>query len=105
MNVFDFNQDDIKKCISENRLVLVEFMVDNCWLCKIGLISLKRLASYFGDKVVVGKIDIDDATQYKIDLEIKTTPMMVLFKDGFPVFKISGVRPTGQISDRINEFI
>ena len=56
MNVFDFNQDDIKNVSQRNRLVLVEFMVDNCWLCKIGLISLKRLASYFGDKVVVGRL-------------------------------------------------
>lgn len=104
MELVEFSRDNLKKYLSENKLVLVDFFTSNCGLCDIGLLILKQVALNYEKQLVVGKLNIDDAREYQINLGINTTPMMVLFKDGYPVIKISGMRTVHHIKDKINQY-
>jgi thioredoxin 1 len=72
--------------------VLVDFWAEWCGPCKMIAPVLEELATEFGARVKIGKVNIDDhqnlATQYRIS----AIPTLLVFKGGQVVEQIVGMR-------------
>lgn len=93
-----FTSEALKKENLQNKgLVLVDFWAAWCGPCKMLAPTVEELAQEFSGKVIVGKLNIDDYTDYAISMGVMSIPTLVLFKNGEEVERLVGVQPKENI--------
>jgi thioredoxin 1 len=83
--------------ISESRPVIVDFHAVWCSPCKMQSSILKELASEFGDKIRIIKIDVDQNNEIAGKYSIQSVPTLIIFKNGKLVWRQSGVVGKSQL--------
>lgn len=83
--------------------VLVDFWAPWCAPCRAIAPSVEALASEYGDKVKVGKMNIDDHPATPQRYNIRGIPTLLMFKDGNVVDQIVGGVNKGRIEDMIKK--
>jgi len=73
-----FEEDVIKA----SNPVLVDYWAEWCGPCKMIAPILEEIASEYGDKITVAKLNIDDNPQTPPKYGIRGIPTLMLFKDG-----------------------
>ncbi len=77
--------------INSNPLVLVDFHATWCGPCKILAPILIQAKEVLQDAVKIFKIDVDKNPAMASKYEVRGVPTMILFKNGQPVWRQSGV--------------
>jgi thioredoxin 1 len=77
--------------INDTRPVIVDFHALWCGPCKVQSPILKGVAAELGEKVRVIKIDVDQNNALASQYQIQSVPTLIVFKDGKPVWRQSGV--------------
>lgn len=75
----DSFEDDVIKSSSP---VLVDYWAEWCGPCKMIAPILEEIASEYGGKIKVAKLNIDDNPQTPPKYGIRGIPTLMLFKDG-----------------------
>ena len=94
----DFNQ-----IINSSKPTLVDFYADWCGPCKAQAPILKEVAHEAGDRVWVIKIDVDKNNLVAQKYQIRGVPTLILFKNGQPVWRQSGVANKQQLMNLISQ--
>ncbi|MBK8900536.1 MAG: thioredoxin [Anaerolineaceae bacterium] len=81
--------------------VLVDFWADWCGPCRMIAPSVKAIAEEYGDKIKVGKMDVDDNPMVPGRYGIVGIPTLMLFKGGQVVERITGALPKDRIVAQI----
>ncbi len=77
--------------INSEKVVLVDFFATWCGPCQVLLPILKDVKDEIGDAVKVVKIDIDKNNSLAVKYQVRSVPTMMLFVDGEPKWRQSGV--------------
>ncbi len=80
--------------------VLVEFTAVWCGPCKMLEPIVKQLASDWGGKVHVVKLDVDDNPDLAMQYQVMGVPTLILFKQGQPVERTSGYQPKERLASK-----
>ncbi len=80
--------------------VLVEFTAVWCSPCKMLEPIVKQLASDWGGKVRVVKLDVDDNPDLAMQYQVMGVPTLILFKQGQPVERTSGYQPKERLASK-----
>ena len=83
--------------INDSRPVIVDFHALWCGPCKVQSPILKELATELGDRVKVIKIDVDQNNAISSQYQIQSVPTLIVFKNGKPVWRQSGVVSKGEL--------
>lgn len=96
----EFTRDDFHKVIENSKVpVLVDFWASWCGPCRMLAPVIDDLALKYKDKVLVGKVNVDDEEEISEEFRIMTIPTIIIYSNGSPVERIVGVR---RVEDYIN---
>lgn len=95
LNLTDENFEE--KVLNSNKTVLVDFYADWCGPCKMMSPIIDELAKEIGDKVKIGKVNVDENQKLAIEYLIMSIPTIVIIKNGEVAKSILGVRPKEEI--------
>ena len=90
--------------IQSNKPVLVDFHATWCGPCKMMSPILKEVKDNVGDAVSVIKVDVDKNPQAAAMYQVQGVPTLILFKNGEPVWRQSGVVPKANLIKIIEQF-
>lgn len=90
--------------IQSEKPVLVDFFAEWCGPCKTLAPILKDVKQEIGDTVTIMKIDVDKNPQTAIEHQVRGVPTLILFKNGKPLWRQSGVLPKAGLIGVIKKF-
>mgnify|MGYP001306862713 CR=1 FL=1 len=89
--------------IQSDKLVLVDFFATWCGPCKTMAPILKEVKDAMGNAATIIKVDVDKSPQAAQYYQIQGVPTLILFKQGKPLWRQSGVVPGKQLIDIIKK--
>lgn len=77
-----FTDQTAREAIASGKPVVIDFWATWCGPCiKLGPV-VEELAEKFGDKAVIGKLNIDENDEIASENRVRNIPTVLFFKDG-----------------------
>lgn len=89
--------------LANEKLVLVDFFAEWCGPCKMMQPILDDVKSAVGDTARIIKVDVDKNTNAAQSYQVQGVPTLILFKNGQPVWRQSGVAPAHVLKQLIQQ--
>lgn len=86
-----------------DKAVLIDFWAQWCMPCLILSPILEKLAEEYNDKLILAKVNLDEAPLTAQKFNIEQIPTVVLFKKGKPISGFTGVNPEPIIKNWLEE--
>ena len=83
--------------LKSDKSVLVDFWAPWCGPCRMLAPVLAEVAAEKGDKIKVGKVNVDENPELAAQYGISGIPAMLLFKDGKVVATSVGFKPKAEL--------
>ncbi len=99
-----FTDDNFSQETGEG-LALVDFWAPWCGPCKLVGPVIEELAGDYGDKVKVGKLNVDENMKTSEKFRVMSIPTVILFKDGEAVEVMVGAQPKSAYQSRIDKHL
>ena len=104
MAVQIFTEENFNDSIA-NGVVLVDFWAEWCGPCQWMLPILDDLSEELDGKVVVGKVNVDEAQSIAQQFRVMSIPTFIVFKDGQPVEQVVGSQTKEDLTEMITKHI
>lgn len=99
------DQDFAEKVIKSKLPVLVDFYAEWCGPCKMAAPIIDELYDEYKDKMLIGKLDVDQDNQTATQFGVMSIPTVILFKDGKEVTRKTGFGGKQGYEELINKVI
>ena len=90
--------------IQSDKPILVDFFAEWCGPCKMMAPILKEVKQTIGDTASIIKVDVDKNPQAAAQYQVQGVPTLILFKNGKPLWRQSGVVQKNSLINIINQF-
>ena len=87
--------------LQSDKPVLVDFWAEWCGPCKMIAPLVDQIATEYGEKIRVGKLDADENQNVLMRYGVMSIPTLILFKGGQPVVRITGFQPKERITNQL----
>lgn len=94
--------ETIESTINDNSIVILDFWADWCGPCKMFAPTFEAASDKHTD-VVFGKIDTQEQRQLAGQLQIRSIPTLMVFRDQIMVFNQAGALPPAAFEDLITQ--
>lgn len=86
MNITKDNFNQI--IVEEKRTAVIDFWAPWCTYCRRIAPAYEKIAEQYGETLLVGKINIDEAEEVAQQYQVEVIPTLIFFKDGKPVDRV-----------------
>lgn len=98
------SEETFDQTVSNAKIpILVDFWAPWCAPCQAVAPILDELAEEYQGKIVISRLNVDEAPKVAGRYGISAIPTMLLFKEGKPVSQIVGFRPKAELKKALDE--
>lgn len=101
--VTDANFEDV--IVKPGKPALVDFWAVWCGPCRMIAPHVEALAAQYGDRAVIGKLDVDSNRQTAIKFGIQSIPTLLFFKDGKLVDRVVGAVDKKVLTEKLEALL
>jgi len=102
---FAFNDENTKVEIESGKPVVIDFWAEWCVPCKKIAPIVDELAEQFAGRVLIGKYNVEDASDIATEYGIRNIPTILFFKEGKLVDKNVGAISKSNLEEKINALL
>lgn len=96
---------EFKDMIAGGKPTLVDFFATWCGPCKMQGPILEQLKNKVGDDANIIKIDVDRNPDLSAEYQIRSVPTLIIFKDGIPQWRASGLQQLEVLEDKLRSMM
>ena len=96
----DGNFDEI--VLKSDKPVLVDFWAPWCGPCRMVAPVVEAVSQKYEGRVLVGKVNVDEASAVATRYGIRSNPTLICFKDGGVVEQMIGLQSEAQLSQMLD---
>ena len=90
---------------TNHNLCVVDFWASWCGPCKIMAPIMEQLSQKFSTSIHFGKVNVDEQANIAKELNIMSIPTLVIYHNGQPVEKVTGLFTKEQLSKYLEKKI
>lgn len=100
-----FTDETAREAIESGRPVVIDFWAEWCGPClKLGPV-VEELAEKYGDKAVIGKMNVDENDEISAQYRVRNIPTVVFIKDGNLVDRSVGLVKLSDLEEKIAKIL
>ena len=88
--------------VTSDRPVLIDFWAPWCGPCRAIAPMLEEIAQELGDKVTIGKVNVDEHPDLAVRFGVQAIPQLLFFKEGALKDKLVGAVPKRELIKRLD---
>ena len=102
MSVLKITSENYKEeVLNSEKPVLIDFYADWCGPCRMMSPIIDEIAVQLGEKVKVGKVNVDENQDLAMEYGVMSIPTIVIIKDGEISKTFVGVRDKNEILEAL----
>ncbi len=94
-----------KEILAAGKPVMIDFWAEWCGPCRMVGPIVEELAAEYGDRVTVGKCDVDENSDISSEFGIRNIPTLLFFRDGKLVDRHVGYAPKGELAAKVENLL
>ncbi len=94
----------LDEVLATDKLVIIDFWAEWCGPCKMIGPIIDQIGEEYADKVVVGKVDVDNNDDTTSKYGIRNIPTVLYIKDGKVVDKVVGAGSKNVFTEKIDKW-
>ena len=94
-----------KLVLKSEKLVIVDFWAEWCGPCKAITPILDEISNEFGDKVLIGKVNVDEVKEIPVKYGIRSIPTLLFFSNGEITRQEVGLQSKQTLVDNITQIV
>lgn len=103
---FKFTDENVEEIINSGKPVVIDFWATWCGPCMNMSPTIDELAEEYADKVVIGKYNVDDESDFSTQHRIMSLPTILFFKDGKKTsLRLAGSQNKATLVEKIEELL
>ncbi len=102
LQITDATLDEV---LNTDKPVVIDFWAEWCGPCRMVGPIIEQLAEEYKDKIIVGKVDVDENNEATTRYGIRNIPTILFIKNGQVVDKIVGAADKRFFVDKINKLL
>ena len=82
-DILNLNEDNFEKTVNDSKLpLIIDFWAEWCAPCKAIAPILDELAVELNEKLLIGKVNLDENQDLAMKYSIRSIPTILFFKNG-----------------------
>ena len=94
-----------KLVINSKKVVILDFWAEWCGPCKAITPVLDEISNEFGDKVLIGKVNVDEVKEVPVKYGIRSIPTLLFFNNGEITRQEVGLQSKQTLVDDITQIV
>ena len=105
-NTVEITDSNFEKLVLKSeKLVIVDFWAEWCGPCKAITPILDEISNEFGDKVLIGKVNVDEVKELPVKYGIRSIPTLLFFSNGEITRQEVGLQSKQTLVDNITQIV
>lgn len=105
-NVVEITDSNFSEIVNgSEKPVLIDFWAEWCGPCKMLSPIVEELAGDYNEKVVIGKVNVDDNPEVSQQFGVRSIPTLLFFKNGEVIDKQIGYVPKNVLAQKLDASI
>lgn len=96
---------NISEILSGDKPVMIDFWATWCGPCRVVAPIIEKMAQKYGDRIVVGKCDVEENEDLTLQYNIRNIPTILFFKDGQVHDKLVGAQKESVVEEKFLKFL
>lgn len=105
MALVHFTKESFDEALKNNKVVVADFFATWCNPCKMLGPVIEAVANELEGKAVVGKVDVDQASDLAEEYDVMSVPTVHIFVDGKLADTSVGYRPKDALLEQIKKYL
>lgn len=101
----EITDSTIDEVLNAGKPVVIDFWAEWCGPCRMVGPMVDELATEYQDKVIVGKVDVDNNDEVASKYGIRNIPTILFIKNGEVVDKQVGATQKSVLVEKINKIL